>query len=127
MQYNITPIAEAVFALIGVVITVIVIPYIKSKTTAQQQAEINAWVKIAVAAAEQIYQGAGRGEEKKAYVLEWLEEHGIVVDEDRIDALVEAAVYEINQGILPIENVTLSLPEKNSEVISFKEEDNNGN
>lgn len=127
MQYNITPIAEAVFALIGVVITVIVIPYIKSKTTAQQQAEINAWVKIAVAAAEQIYQGAGRGEEKKSYVLEWLEEHGIVVDEDRIDALVEAAVYEINQGILPIENVTLSLPEKNSEVISFKEEDNDGN
>ena len=56
MEYNITTIIQAVFALIAAVITVIVIPYIKSKTTAQQQAEINAWVKIAVSAAEQILQ-----------------------------------------------------------------------
>ena len=39
MEYNITTIIQAVFALIAAVITVIVIPYIKSKTTAQQQAE----------------------------------------------------------------------------------------
>ena len=58
MEYNITTIIQAVFALIAAVITVIVIPYIKSKTTAQQQAEINAWVKIAVSAAEQIYNGS---------------------------------------------------------------------
>lgn len=70
MEYNITTIIQAVFALIAAVITVIVIPYIKSKTTAQQQAEINAWVKIAVSAAEQIYNGSGRGPEKKAYVLD---------------------------------------------------------
>ena len=67
---------------------------------AQQQAEINAWVKIAVTAAEQIYRGSGRGEEKKAYVLNWLAEHGITLDEDRIDALIEAAVYELNHGVL---------------------------
>ena len=78
----------------------VVMPYIKSRTTAQQQAEINAWVKIAVTAAEQIYRGSGRGEEKKAYVLNWLAEHGITLDEDRIDALIEAAVYELNHGVL---------------------------
>ena len=78
----------------------IFIPYIKSRTTAQQQAEINAWVKIAVTAAEQIYRGSGRGEEKKAYVLNWLAEHGITLDEERIDALIEAAVYELNHGVL---------------------------
>ena len=33
MEYNITTIIQAVFALIAAVITVIVIPYIKSKTT----------------------------------------------------------------------------------------------
>ena len=69
MEYNITTIIQAVFALIAAVITVIVIPYIKSKTTAQQQAEINAWVKIAVSAAEQIYNGSGRGPEKKACAI----------------------------------------------------------
>lgn len=105
---DITPIIEAVFALISVVITVIVIPYIKSKTTAAEQQEINAWVKIAVAAAEQIYKGSGRGDEKKQYVLNWLKEHGITVDEGAIDALIEAAVYELNNGIIPVEDaVTL--------------------
>lgn len=107
-MFDITPIIEAVFALIGVVITVIVIPYIKSKTTAAEQQEINAWVKIAVAAAEQIYKGSGRGDEKKQYVLNWLKEHGITVDEGAIDALIEAAVYELNNGIIPVEDaVTL--------------------
>ena len=104
MEYNITTIIQAVFALIAAVITVIVIPYIKSKTTAQQQAEINAWVKIAVSAAEQIYNGSGRGEEKKAYVLNWLAEHGITLDEARIDALIEAAVYELKHGVLTEES-----------------------
>ena len=97
---DITTIIEAVFALTAAVITAIVIPYIKSRTTAQQQAEINAWVKIAVAAAEQICTGSGRGEEKKAYVLNWLAEHGITMDEDRINALIEAAVYDLNHGLL---------------------------
>lgn len=97
---DITTIIEAVFALVAAVITAIVIPYIKSKTTAQQQAEINAWVKVAVAAAEQIYTGSGRGEEKKAYVLNWLAEHGVTLDEERINALIEAAVYDLNHGLL---------------------------
>ena len=100
---DITTIIEAAAALVAAVITAVVIPYIKSRTTAQQQAEINAWVKIAVTAAEQIYRGSGRGEEKKAYVLNWLAEHGITLDEDRIDALIEAAVYELNtNGIVPV-------------------------
>lgn len=97
---DITTIIEAAAALVAAVITAVVIPYIKSRTTAQQQAEINAWVKIAVTAAEQIYRGSGRGEEKKAYVLNWLAEHGITLDEDRIDALIEAAVYELDHGVL---------------------------
>lgn len=96
---DITTIVEAVFALVATVVTAIVVPYIKSRTTAQQQAELNAWVKIAVSAAEQIYRGSGRGEEKKAYVLNWLEEHGVTLDTGRIDAMIEAAVYDLNSGI----------------------------
>lgn len=99
---NITPIIEAVFAMLAAVITAVVIPYIKSRTTAQQQAEINAWVKIAVTAAEQIYTGPGRGAEKKAYVLEWLNAHGVTVDADKLDALIESAVYDIKNGVLTL-------------------------
>lgn len=96
-MFDATTIIEAVFALIAVIITSIVIPYIKSKTTKEQQAEIAAWVKIAVAAAEQIYIGSGRGPEKKAYVIEWLAARKIKVDADKLDAMIEAAVYALGK------------------------------
>lgn len=108
MTFDITPIIEAVIALAGVVVSCVLIPYIKSKTTAEQQKEINAWVKIAVSAAEQIYVGSGRGEEKKAYVIKWLREHGVTVDEAKLDALIEAAVYELTngEGLIIVEGAT---------------------
>ena len=96
MTYDITPIIEAVAALICAIISAILVPYIRSKTTKEQQNEILQWVKIAVAAAEQLFTGSGRGEEKKAYVLDWLTSHGLRVDEGRLDALIEAAVYALN-------------------------------
>ena len=107
MTFDITPIVEAVAAALCAVVTCVLVPYIKSKTTAEQQKEINAWVKIAVAAAEQIYKGQGRGEEKKEYVLAWLREHGVTVDEAKLDAMIEAAVYDLSQGIIPLEGVVV--------------------
>ena len=71
---NITPIIEAAFALIAAIITAVVVPYIRSKTTDTQRAELMALVRIAVTAAEQLYTETGKGKEKKAYVLAWLEE-----------------------------------------------------
>ena len=96
MTYDITPIVQAVFALVAAIVTAVVIPWIKSKTNAQQQEEIKQWVKIAVAAAEQIFVGQGRGEEKKQWVLEFLSKYNLKVDLDAIDAMIEAAVYELN-------------------------------
>lgn len=107
MTFDITPIVEAVIAVVCAVVTCVLIPYIKSRTSAQQQAEINAWVKIAVSAAEQIYTGSGRGEEKKAYVVKWLRDHGVTVDTEKLDAMIEAAVYELTQGIIPLEGVAV--------------------
>ena len=100
---DITNIIEAVFALVAALVTCIVIPYIKSKTTAEQQKEINSWVRVAVAAAEQIYVGSKRGAEKKQYVISFLKEHGITLDETKLDALIEATVYDLNTGFITIE------------------------
>ena len=118
-MFDITPIIEAVAALIGVIITCVLIPYIKNKTTTEQQKEINAWVKIAVSAAEQLFTGSGRGEEKKAYVIAWLKERGITVDEAELDALIEAAVYELEQGLIPLEGIAI---EATTEVTESKED-----
>lgn len=118
-MFDITPIIEAVAALIGVIITCVLIPYIKSKTTTEQQKEINAWVKIAVSAAEQLFTGSGRGEEKKAYVIAWLKERGVTVDEAELDALIEAAVYELEQGLIPLKGIAI---EATTEVTESKED-----
>ncbi len=108
-MFDITPIIEAVFALIAVVVSAIIIPYIKSKTASQQQEELNAWVKIAVAAAEQIFTGSGKGAEKKQYVLEWLHNHNITVDESKLDAMIESAVYALKTEPFVINN-SVSVP-----------------
>lgn len=105
---DITSIMEAVAALAMAIITTFVVPYIKSKTTLEQQSQLNEWVRIAVTAAEQVYEGPGQGDRKKAYVLTWLAGHGIAVDEDKLDAMIEAAVYELtNTGLIPVEGVTV--------------------
>lgn len=83
----------------GILIAVVV-PAIKRKTTAVQQEEINYWVKVAVMAAEQLYKGSGMGQKKKQAVLDFLKEHGYVVDEMAIDALIESAVFQLNRGVL---------------------------
>lgn len=103
---DITPIINAVIALAAAGVTVFLIPWIKSKTTDEQRKELLEWVKIGVAAAEQLYKGQGRGEEKKKYVLEFLASMGFTVDEEAINAAIEAAVKQLNGGNLPLEKST---------------------
>lgn len=95
MNIDVTTIVNAVIALIAAIVTAFVVPWIKSRTTAQQREELIAWVKIAVAAAEQIYKDK-KGEEKKQYVLNFLENNGFSVDDDSVNAAIEAAVKQLN-------------------------------
>ena len=53
---------------------------------------IKAWVRIAVSAAEQIYNGPGKGAEKKEYVQSFLQSKGYKVDFDTLDTLIESEV-----------------------------------
>ena len=100
---DITPIIEAIITVIVLCITTFLIPYIKSKTTAAQQEQIQAWVNIAVMAAEQLIQGSGKGAEKKEYVIKWLNEHNITFDAEKLDAMIEAAVYKLTNNPTSIE------------------------
>lgn len=92
---DLTTIMEAVITLIIAVVSAFVIPWLKRKISAEKLAEISEWVQIAVTAAEQIYNGPGRGEEKKAYVLKFLTDKGYTVDMAAIENLIEAAVYKL--------------------------------
>lgn len=98
---DITPVVNAVIALAATVVSVFLFPWIKSKTTAQQRSELVAWAKIGVAAAEQIYVGQGRGDEKKQYVLEFLKSKGFDLNEESVNNAIEAAVKQLNtEGLL---------------------------
>lgn len=101
MNIDVTVIVNAVIALIAAVVSTFLIPWIKSKTTSQQREELVAWVKIAVAAAEQVYKGEKRGNEKKQYVLDFLAKNGFSINEDGVNAAIEAAVKQLNsEGIV---------------------------
>ena len=100
---DITPIIETIITLVVLCITTFLIPYIKSKTTAAQQEQIQAWVNIAVMAAEQLIQGSGKGAEKKEYVIKWLNAHNITFDAEKLDAMIEAAVYKLTNNPTSIE------------------------
>ena len=93
---DLTPIVNAVIALIASIITTFLIPWIKSKIDAAKLAQIVEWVGIAVRAAEQIYNESGMGEKKKQYVLDFLASKGFTLDPDSINAMIEAAVKELN-------------------------------
>ena len=95
MTIDLTSIANAVIALIAAIITAFVIPWIRSKTTAAQFEKIKMWVTVAIEAAEQIYTGSGRGEEKKRFVIEFLANKGFKIDADSLDKLIEAAVFNL--------------------------------
>jgi len=92
---DITPVVNAAIALIAAIISVFLIPWIRSKTTDVQRKELIEWVKIGVAAAEQLF-GSGSGAEKKQYVLDFLASMGFVVDDNAIDATIEATVSKLN-------------------------------
>ena len=93
---DLTPIVNAVIALIAAIITTSLIPWIKSKIDAAKLAQIVEWVGIAVRAAEQIYNESGMGEKKKQYVLDFLADKGFTLDPNSINAMIEAAVKELN-------------------------------
>lgn len=97
---DITPIAQAFIALITTVIVIVIIPWIKSRTTTEQQTQILSWVRIAVLAAEQLFKGIGRGEEKKQYVIDFLKSKGYYIDAEKIDAMIEAEVSKLNGGMI---------------------------
>lgn len=84
-------------------VSVFLIPWLKSQTTEAQRKELTAWVKIGVAAAEQLYKGAGRGEEKKQYVIDFLKQKGFKVDEESVINAIKAAVKQLNTEGLTIE------------------------
>lgn len=98
MTFDMTDIFKALIELVFLCITVILVPFLKQRYGDNKVTEALKWVKIAAAAAEQIYTAAD-GDKKKQWVLDYLEQRGIILDEDELDAAIEAAVLELHSKL----------------------------
>lgn len=95
---DLTPIINAVIALLAAVITAFVVPWIKRNTTQKDREEMLKWVEIAVAAAQQLYHQLD-GAERKAYVLDFLAGKGYSMDDAALDNAIEAAVLKLHREL----------------------------
>lgn len=103
---DLTPLMQAIIALAAALITMYLIPWIKSRTTVEQQAHIRMAVQVAVYAAEKAY-GAGHGDEKLAYAEKVLAGYNVKLDTQRLRAMIDAQIKEMEQeeAIMLIEGV----------------------
>ena len=94
----ITIIVKAVVAVLSVLITSVVIPYIKEKIGEGKYNESKYYVEYAVRCAEQLYTPE-QWEEKKKYVMTYIvrkaEELGINMTTEDLNILVEGIVNEV--------------------------------
>ncbi len=104
MSEGLVQIISAVIILMGAVFTYLLVPYIKSKTTAVQYENIVHWVTVAVKAAEQVFNEGGMGERKKQYVIDFLNNKGILISMDDLNILIEAVVHELNKGKVSVKS-----------------------
>lgn len=104
---DITPIVNAFIALIGLLLTTFLIPWIRTKISNEKLKEIQKWASVGVKAAEMIYTESGMGDMKKNYVRKFLESKGYKLDIETVDALIEATVRDMQQEAFEI----MALPE----------------
>ena len=114
---NITQILLGVIILIGGVVSVFVIPYLKAHLTSEQIGILTGIAQTVVYAAEKIF-GAKMGKDKLAYALDLakklLEKKGLNFDEDVIRAAIEAQVQQLGfeKSAAETPAVTVSVPQE---------------
>lgn len=78
------------------ILTVYIIPLIKEKIGNENLTKYEYWVNVAVKAAELIWKETGHGEDKKNYVIKFMNKmfnsKKTIITEDQLNAMIEAAV-----------------------------------
>lgn len=95
---DVTPIINAVIALLAAIVTAFLVPWIKGKTTEQERETLLKWVEISVAAAEQLFEST-EGPDKLRYVMDFLENKGYSVDTEETRNAIEAAVIILHNKL----------------------------
>lgn len=93
----------ACLVLLGTVISSYLIPFVKSKISAQELEKLSGFILMAVRAAEQIY-SSDQNQQKKKYVTEYIK--GLIgtklkidLSDEQLDAIIEGTVNEVKKGL----------------------------
>lgn len=98
MNIDFTNIFELILSIVSVIVSCFLIPWLKEKLSAEKLNKLVTLVRIAVEAAEQMYD-SGTGQQKKEYVMQFLLSKGIVFDEEEIDAIIESSVFQLPEWL----------------------------
>ena len=95
MQLDLTQIVVALIGLLGLIITSVIVPLIKSKLTDAQWQMVKTYAIAGVQAAEIIFNAQGQGEAKLRWVSEYITNqclaHGIKIDAETVRVAIENA------------------------------------
>lgn len=101
MSENLFKLVMALIPIIGAVITGFVVPYIKTKISSAQLDEVSKWVTKAVHAAEVLFDVPESGEEKREYVINFIDKmfnsKKEIITKDQIRILLESAWKEMTE------------------------------
>ena len=85
---------KAIISLAAGIVSLYLVPWLRSKLTNEQLSKAKSWVQIAVFAAEKLY-GAGNGDQKLVYAEGILRKHGIRLDTATLKAMIDAQIKEM--------------------------------
>ena len=91
---DLTQLAQTIISLAAGIVSLYLVPWLRSRLTNEQLTKVKSWVQIAVYAAEKLY-GAGNGDQKLAYAEEILRKHGIRLDTATLKAMIDAQIKEM--------------------------------
>ena len=98
---DVTDFVTALLGLLASIVTAYLAPWLKAKLGAARYENALSVTNTLVNAAEQIFKGAGRGQEKLDYVKKELNKRGITYDE----AKLEAAVFNLRDVVFEDEMI----------------------
>ena len=98
---DLTPIFQAIIALLAALVTYKLIPWIKTKISAHDMETITFWVRFAVRCADQLFTPEEWEQKKKyvmSYVIDMAKKLKIDLTEQDLNILIEAAVNSLHHG-----------------------------
>ncbi|GHU79344.1 hypothetical protein AGMMS49992_31220 [Clostridia bacterium] len=96
---DLTPAVLGLIAIITGIVAYKLLPLIRMKISAEAIGRFTTTIDMLVAAAEQLY-NSDMGQNKKAYVLDYLAAHGLTLDIAMTESTIEAAVLRLHTAMM---------------------------